>query len=558
VFYGLDIGIVKHPRVILVFPPIDTPAPSLPPVGLLKLAAILEKAKYPTSVVDCILLLRQGFLSRNKHIYEQIARLVNDNEPEFVGFTTQCASYPSCINIAKNIKSERPDTKIIFGGPYSSLCAAESMKNFSEIDYVVIGEGETTFIELLRTIEAREEIQNVKGVVFRDGDKIISNPKRAEIQELDSLPFPAYHLLSLRGSTSNPLEEYRAVNASIFGYNFPIKTLIDDGRGCSSRCGYCSEPIMWGRRSRRRSTKNILEEILWLKSSFGVQVIEFAHDHFTSQKAKVKGLCRGLLDYHVDLRWVCRARLNKVDQPLLKEMKKAGCAEIIYGVESFSADTLESMQKDLCHPEWLPEAIQQSTDNDIISHLSFIIGLPSEKPEQLEQTLQKITSLVISTNGLSIPYIHLLSLLPGTGMWRDYRDQLELKRIPDFSEGVDFDNGKIMEEDWHLIEDHPLIFSSFYNVKPRHIPIDVLYVIHKCFVPFVQSQCIEITKLSSVLDGQWLQFFGGLQQWLGEELGDVDGLRRLGRSEFIDLIRRYDRNFSFQQFMKALSPQGKS
>jgi len=311
--------------------------------------------------------------------------------------------------------------------------------------------------------------------------------------------------------------------------------------------------MMWGRLSRRRSPDNILDEALWLRREFGVEIVEFTHDHFTSHRAEVEAFCSALTDYRVDLKWICRARLNKVDADLLRQMKVAGCSEVIYGVESFSPETLQSMQKDLPAPERTPLRIKETADQGIVSHLSFIVGLPDETPEQLERTLEAILHVSTTTHGFAIPYLHLLCLLPGTGLWNHLKGKLELRRIPDFCEGVDFDDGRIPDEDWQLIRDEPFLFASFYNVRTDYIPIDTLYVIHRCFAHIVQKNVELLKGLLSLPDCRLVEFFQGLTAWFSGKIGDVGKLRTMDDLDLDRLIGEYVEKFRAQQFLESLS-----
>jgi len=545
---------MKPYRIILVFPPIDPPAAeSLPPIGLLKIAALLDKAGYAVSVLDCIILLRKGVLHRNKKIYEEIARLINNSKPDLVGFNTQCASYPSCINIARHVKSIRKDTKIVFGGPFSSLCAVETLKRFTEIDFIVLGEAEITLLELVRTLDEQRDIQTVNGIVFKEAGQIIRTKARALIQNLDELPFPAYQLLDLGGNSSNPLAEYQNINSVVVDRAFPKKTLIDDGRGCEHRCSYCTEPLIWGHKPRRRTSSNIVKEIIELKSKFGAEFVEFTHDHFSSRKSGVKEFCQTLLDQKIDIKWGCRARLDMVDTKLLEKMKAAGCSEIIYGVESFSTEMLKSMKKDMRNIELMLSTIQQTVALEIHAHLSFMVGFPWEQPGQVDDTLDKMLEIVKNSGGWAVPYIQLLSVQPGTELWERYHDRLELNRIPGFCQGTDFDDRKFLSEDIQLIKSDLQIFAPFYNIKTENVPLDTLYVISTCFKPLAMRNPRGFRSLLELSDSSLMEFFEAMKQWLGKEIEDLDKLSRLPKNDLYELIDRYSRSFCASQFFKSLT-----
>ncbi len=545
---------MRHYKIQLVFPPIDpVGAVSLAPIGLLKIAAVLDKAGYDVSVLDCILLLRKGLLSRDSQIYEHIADLICRSQPDLVGLNTQCASYPSCLNIARRIKSLRPKTTTVLGGPFAHLCPEATLIKFPEIDFIVTGEGEITLLKLIQALENHDDPRAVDGLVFREQDQIIRTKTRRPVENLDDMPHPAYHLLDRGQNAGNPLQEYQITNSAIVGWEFPRKALIDDGRGCAHRCSYCTEPLVWGRQSRRRSPANILDEISWLKAEFGVQLIEFTHDHFTSRRSDVEKFCQALLEQGVDIQWICRARLDKVDPKLLEQMKASGCSEIIYGVESFSADLLKSMKKDMRAIERVRSAIEHTVSLKILAHLSFIIGFPWEHAGQVERTLDEILEITERSNGWAVPYIQLLSVQPGTELWTKYHEKLVLRRIPGFCEGIDFNNRSFLDEDLKLIQNDSLIFSPFYNIIPEHIPLDTLSVVSTCFKPILMSQPKAFKVLLEMNQSPLLEFFQGMTQWLSHEIDDLNKLRSLPREELHDLINRYGQSFGALQFLKSLT-----
>jgi radical SAM superfamily enzyme YgiQ (UPF0313 family) len=442
----------------------------------------------------------------------------------------------------------RRDVTIVFGGPFSQLCADDSLRKFPEIDCVVLGEGEKTFLEMLRALENNLPLAQVEGIVFREGDRVVATLPRSVITDLDSLPLPAYRLIDLRGSSGSPLDAYRSANRQVLKTEYPIKTLVDDGRGCPQRCSYCTEPLVWGP-VRRRSPASIVNEIQWLQCAYGVEVVEFTHDNFTARRTDVVALCDAFLQSELDVNWVCRARLDKVDNSLLEKMSTAGCSEIVYGVESFSLDSLARLRKDMPRPEVLPDRIRETVAHGIVPHLSFIVGLPEERPEQLEVTLRTVTELVAQTDGKAVPYLHLLCLLPRTELWLSSRHRLELRLTPDFCEGVAFDDEHMLPDDLDLICSDPGMFSSFYDVRTTHIPIDTIYVIHKCVPQLLRRNPNILLGLSVFGDHAILDFFNGFAEWIGERLGDVGQLRLLAEPDVFALIAEYNTVFcSFQLF----------
>ncbi|GAG09913.1 unnamed protein product, partial [marine sediment metagenome] len=264
---------------------------------------------------------------------------------------------------------------IILGGAHATLLPNETLVSAPEIDVVVKGEGENTFIELLQALEYKRPLSKILGISYRKDGKTVSTPERSTNVDLDSLPFLAYHLL--------PWQRYKPHPPH--GRALPFTAMITS-RGCPYRCSYCSKPI-FGNKFRGQSPERVVEEIAYYKDNFGVKEIAFYDDVFTLNKKRAHAIADEIIKRGLKICWTCETRVNLVDKELLRHIKQSGCYAIAYGIESASQEILDALNKDITF-EQVEEAvgIAQEVGLQIIGY--FMIGSPGESPETIAKTIQ--------------------------------------------------------------------------------------------------------------------------------------------------------------------------
>ncbi|MGO9021514.1 MAG: B12-binding domain-containing radical SAM protein [Syntrophobacteraceae bacterium] len=438
-------------NIALVFPPfyLETMY-NLPPLGLINLATVLKSSPHRVRIFDFPLDIRRKALPMDRHIYEACARHILQFEPDLAAFSVQCTTYPPAVRIAGELKKLDPALKIVFGGHNASCVDELTLSRFQFIDAIVHGEGEITFPELVRAFEGQLPLASIDGITFRTLDRIVRNPDRELIEKLDSLPVGDYTFVP-------PLHEYR----DVCGISRSI-AILEVGRGCPHRCVYCSQSIMWKRRTRTFSTNRIIGEMKNLAENFGAECFLLAFDQFTAKRGFAEQFCSGLIDAGLNhLPWYCISRLDTVDKDLLNLMRKAGCETMCYGIDSGSKRTLAFIRKDIDR-EVLFERVRETTEADIIPTLSFVIGFPEESRQDLEATLE--LALKSAATGNANILVQMTTILPGTDLYEKYRGRLIREVDTYFSLGIEFDQGKRIASDDALIDSEPAIFSSFYNL----------------------------------------------------------------------------------------------
>jgi radical SAM superfamily enzyme YgiQ (UPF0313 family) len=339
----------------------------LPPIGLMYVAAALEKAGFKVQMLDNYLMKKSA---------EEVKQLITQINPEIVGITCGSATYPRCVETSKAIKQAKPDCKIVVGGWHASYMPDSLLAN-PEIDYVVMGEGERTISELATAIINSDEktASSIPGVACRRNGTNIKNPPKY-IENMDEIPYPARHLL--------PLELY---DRTIEYLNAKPADVMSISRGCVFNCGFCETRKLWGNICRSFSPHRVIGEIQDLQSRYGSKGIYFINDNFTLRKKETAELCNLMIANKLDLEWVCDTRVDLVNDELLALMSKAGCKTIWFGVESASQKILQRIGRNTT-PQEVETAFKLCRKNGIKTACSFMLGLPDETLKDMEASLK--------------------------------------------------------------------------------------------------------------------------------------------------------------------------
>lgn len=312
--------------VLLIYPPYTYPKKS-PPIGLAYIAAVLEKEGYSVKIADMSVLGMD---------YKDLEKKVKQIKPKLVGISFMTNQYKEALNISKLVKDTDRHIPILVGGPHVSSLPEEVIA-LESIDIAVIGEGERTILELANNLfnGKSNELGAISGIAYKKEGKIYLNEPRKLISDLDSVPFPAWHLL--------PIDKY-SIPATGGDISEPVFAIISS-RGCPNRCIFCDSHTIFGRKFRPRSAQNIFDELIYLNKNFGAVQFDFVDDTITMNKSRMYELCNLILINNCKFKWMCNARVNTVDLEMLKLMRKAGCVRIEFGVESGDSEVLKSIKK---------------------------------------------------------------------------------------------------------------------------------------------------------------------------------------------------------------------
>src|SRR5215467_1611033 len=339
------------------------------PLGVLSLAAVLEQCGMQPEVVD---LNRIYYDFRRNHPVGEgdfglfAAEYFRARHYDFVGFSSVCSSYPVTLRIACEVKRRHPQTVVGFGGPQASAVDVATLEAFPEIDLILRGEAEQSFPQLLAALQAGAPPDEIPGLTFRRDGQIVRNPDGPGITDLDALPFPAFHLVPEMGRCRfMPLEL---------------------GRGCPFACTFCSTNDFFRRRFRLKSPARMLEEMRWIKATYGHDTFELVHDMFTVDRKRVAAFCEALLQSPDKFYWGCSARTDCIDEELIELMASAGCRGIFFGIETGSARMQKIIDKGLDLAE-SADRVRACNQSKIKTAVSLIVGFPEETKEDLRSTI---------------------------------------------------------------------------------------------------------------------------------------------------------------------------
>lgn len=361
-------------RTLLIHPPCEEEIYQrflglvAPPIGLAYVAAALENDGHEVMIID---------MPAEAKDVDEVKEDIERCRPDVVG--VYCATYRvnhanEVINTAKEVDAS---IKTLMGGPHASLLAEDCMKN-ENLDVVVCGEGEVTMPELIRAWESDGNLAKVKGIVFRvsRNQGIVRNPPR-ELADVDSLPYPARHLL--------PMDKYR-----LFG-TFKLGTMISS-RGCTFGCHYCSVAAIYGRRWRPRSAERIVDEMEHLQKNYDIDVLTFMDDNFDLDKKRVMMLCDEIRERDLDILWGYQSASVIKDEEMLKKLRNVGCRILTYSIETSSRKSIDVMKKKI-NMQQVRDVFQISKELGMIRIANIILGLPGETKKDVEESIELARAL---------------------------------------------------------------------------------------------------------------------------------------------------------------------
>lgn len=366
----------------------------VPPLGLLYIAAVLEKAGHKVQIFD-----------DDPEYRNTMMKEIKEFKPELIGLSFLTVAYQKAFNLCKALKQELPDATFCAGGVHTTVKPHETLKEF-DLDFIVIGEGEATIVEACEKLEKKEGLAGVNGVIYRENGEAIVNDKRDMIADLDTIPFPARHLIDMSPYLKPP--------GIIRGYAEKNQTTIVTSRGCPFQCIYCGSHNIFGRRTRRRSVKNVVDEIEHLIKNYDMKGIYYCDDTFTLSAKWVKEYCEELKRRNINIKWGCQSRVDQTDRGLMQMMKDSGLVQLDFGVESGSEKILKVLGKGGAgdRTSQIKESFKLCKELDIRTLATFIIGNPEETKEDIDESFK-----VAKEIDADYTAFYFLTPYPGTAIY---------------------------------------------------------------------------------------------------------------------------------------------
>jgi len=362
-------------KVLLISPGLSTKkqagglkdiANVLPTLGIGYIASVLEKDGFDVSILDCI---------GEPLTLEEIINKAHCIKPDLIGITATILTINAAYEIGQRLKEDSSSIPLVIGGPQFCSSPRETLDK-DIFDIGVLGEGEETFLEIAQAVRnGNFSPERIQGIVYKKDGKIVEGNPRSYILDLDTIPYPARHLYP-------PLSVYKPVPAS---YKKKPVGLMITSRGCPYQCIFCDRAV-FGNRFRAHSPKYVVDEMELLMKNFGAKEIRFMDDTFTMDTKRAYAICERILKRGIKVPWTCLTRVDRVDYDLLKTMKKAGCWQVIYGIESGDDEMLKRIKKGVTVAE-NEKAVKMAKKAGLNVRATFVFGMPGETSNSIRKTV---------------------------------------------------------------------------------------------------------------------------------------------------------------------------
>jgi anaerobic magnesium-protoporphyrin IX monomethyl ester cyclase len=422
-----------------------------PPLGLLYVAAYAEKEGHQVAVRDLAVRRKKEEIDFKKY--------------DMVGISTDTTRHRLALQLAKKAKAN--GCTVVMGGPHPGYVDEEILST-QRVDFIVRGEGEVTFSELVAALEKKNgQFDSIPGISFFSNGTLVRTPPRPFIEDLDSLPLPARHLIHI--------DDYQRTKIG----DRPITPVITS-RGCPYRCVFCASSHFWGTKIRARSVASVLKEIEEVYHRYHFNAVAFVDDTFNLIPKRVIEICHGIVERKLDLWWWCLSRVDLLlkNQDMVQEMVRAGAKSVFIGVESSSPRTLEELRKGI-HVEETVRTVEMLKRNNLGIHASYILGGLDDTVKTIHDTIRFAKRL--DTN---VAQFAILTPYPGTAIYQQVKDRIFKWRSPwsffDMQHLVFKHNHlSFIRMEWLLLKAHLLYYTRskkgihdiWHHIKKHHLGI---------------------------------------------------------------------------------------
>ncbi len=445
-----------------------------PHLGLISLIAEIEQSQHVPLLYDPMLQLQRGHLALDSSIYDDVAEQLLKTEPDAVGLTALGCNFIAVVKIARRLKQRRPETLVLLGGPHPTVLESPIMNAFPDFDVLVRGEAEETIVPLLDALDSGRELSAIPGISYRDGSRVCRSMVDAGVMDVNRLSMAAFH--------SYPIQELKMRSMR-----------VEAGRGCPFHCTFCSTATFFGRKYRVKAAEKLVGELKSLNNTYNITEFELQHDLFTVNRRKVLEFCEEVR--HSNFSWTCSARIDCVDTELLREMARAGCRGIYFGVETGSSNLQELVKKRL-DISLLGPTLTNAKEVGINVTTSFITGFPDETLSDLEATLDCLDRCHRISPTTTCLQLHLLTPEPGTALYEENKGRL-------LYDGhiSDFNFPALAGDESEMLRGNPDVFMNhhFYETRLPRKTILGITSIFPCLCALggpllrVAIECLEIT-----------------------------------------------------------------
>jgi anaerobic magnesium-protoporphyrin IX monomethyl ester cyclase len=375
---------------------------------------------------------------------------LSSGKPDYVGITFTTPLFNEAIQVLKMVRRLCPKAVIIGGGPHASAFPEKTLE-LTDFNIAIVGEGDFTLAEIVNGMQ----LEDVKGIAYKRDGKVFLNPKKEPIWDLDTLPFPAWHLYDL--------EKYDV--PKVVSRN-PKVGLIETSRGCPWGCVYCTKCV-FGRNFRTKTTERVIQEIKRMLE-LGFQEFHIADDTFTTNIERAEEICDRIVEEGLKFTWetVNGIRADRVTPRLLRKMRKAGCYRVTFGIETGNEDVMKRINKGESL-DTIRNAVNMAKKAGLEVYGSFMMGLPGETEQTMQQTIDFAKEL-----NLDMAKVSITSPLPSTPLYEEYRRKGLIKSEHWSSYNVYSTPRSLYTHEtlsWDTIERYYKKFYSSYYMNPGYI-----------------------------------------------------------------------------------------
>jgi magnesium-protoporphyrin IX monomethyl ester (oxidative) cyclase len=414
----------KIKKILLIAPPAITfksgrDVNPLPPMGLGYLAAVFEKHGFEVSIFDILIegwdheepvpgddeLVKVGLSD------EDIKQHIQEVKPDLIGvncqFSRQHRVYHDLFAL---IKSVLPEVLVVAGGAHVTVCSEEVLED-ENCDYIIQGEAEESFLHFVRCLNDGESCEAVDGIGFKTPEGPVIKEKQSWIEDLDSIPLPAYHLMKIN--------RYLGLESSHGERHSEAFSPIMTSRGCPAKCTFCSAYRVWGKRYRMRSVDNVIEEMRLLKDEYGIEELMFEDDNVTANLVRAKELFRRMIEEKFDFIWDTPNGVGiwTLDEEALDLMKASGCVKLNFPIESGSQDVLKNIIRKPLDLEKARKLMDYCKKIDLDFSMFLVIGMPGETLRDIWTSIKFAASCKCFN-----PHISVATPYPGTQLFDICKD----------------------------------------------------------------------------------------------------------------------------------------
>ncbi len=391
-------------NILLIHPKLGKTYNPRFPLGLGYIAAVLREAGHKVKVID---------LNAQSELEGKFDQSIRNGKFNMIGLTAMITQFKEIKRLSCLIKNATK-TKIVLGGGLGSS-VPELIFQETDVDIIVVGEGERTVVELVEQLENQQPIRDVDGIAYCDKGEIFKTSPRSYIEDISSIPFPAWDLF--------PMKRYFQES----NVNFPQRKMsVITSRGCPYQCSFCFHGI-FGHKYRFRSAENLFEEIKLLSEKYEVEGIVFEDDTFVLNRKRINRICNFFDQYNPKVLWTCNARVDLVDKDLLIKMKSAGCKSIAYGIESGSQKILNTIDKGI-EVSKSREVIKLTWEAGIVPHGFMMLGISGETRQTIKESIN-----FCKETGIQAEFT-IATPIPGTKLYQEAQNKGKIRSLKELLE----------------------------------------------------------------------------------------------------------------------------